>query len=508
MKKNNLHLLNVIRNMKKTNTYIILVIVSFFVVLSCAVNPITGKKEVSFMSESQEIALGKQSDPSIIAQFGLYPDEVLQNFIRTKGQEMVKVSHRPTLKFEFRLLDSDVLNAFAVPGGYVYFTRGIMAHFNNEAQFAGVLGHEIGHVTARHSAQQYTKQMIGQVALVGGMIFSEKLRGMADQAMQGMQLMFLKFSRDDETESDKLGVEYSSAIGYDAKEMADFFNTLARVSSKGSSQRLPEFLSTHPDPGNRYENVKKLATDWQKQKGVSNLKINRNEYLKMIDGLVYGEDPRQGYLDKTTNIFYQPEMKFQYPIPKEWQYQNSPTQVQAASKDGNAVLTLSLSSQKTLQTAADEMIKQYQLKLINQGTNQKINGLDAYHFLAQYGDNQQQQSQQSQQQILSVHATLISFKENIYIFMGLTEFKMYDNYKSNFITSINGFREITDKKKLDVAPERIKIVTVSKTSTLAQILSMHNVPTTRHEELAILNGMNTNTTVTANTLIKIIATKK
>ena len=205
---------------------------------------------------------------------------------------MVKVSHRPDLPFQFRLLDSDVLNAFAVPGGYVYFTRGIMAYFNNEAQFAGVLGHEIGHVTARHSAQQYTKQMLSQVALVGGMIFSEKLRGMSEQAMQGMQLLFLKFSRDDETESDKLGVNYSSSIGYDAKEMADFFNTLGRASG-GEEGRVPEFMSTHPDPGNRYVNVKNLAAEWQKQKGVTNLKVNRNEYLKMIDGLVYGEDPRQ-----------------------------------------------------------------------------------------------------------------------------------------------------------------------------------------------------------------------
>jgi predicted Zn-dependent protease len=498
--------------MKQTSSIIILTILSLFLILSCAVNPVTGQKQISFMSEAQEIAIGKESDPSVIAQFGLYPNDTLQNFIKQKGQEMVKVSHRPELKFEFRLLDSDVLNAFAVPGGYVYFTRGIMAHFNNEAQFAGVLGHEIGHVTARHSAQQYTKQMLSQVALIGGMIFSEKLRGMADQAMQGMQLLFLKFSRDDETQSDKLGVNYSSSIGYDAREMAEFFNTLDRVSSKGEGGRIPEFMSTHPDPGNRYVNVKNLATEWQKQKGATNLKINRDDYLKMIDGLVYGEDPRQGYVDKTTNIFYQLEMKFQFSIPKDWQYQNAPTQVQTGSPDGNAMLTLTLSSQKTLEATAADIIKNYQLKQLTQGVSQKVNGLDTYHFLSQYGEAQQTQTQtqqtQQQQQILAVHTTLISYKGNIYVFLGITDFNMYNNYKASFIYATNGFKEITDQTKLNVVPERIRIVKTNNTNSLAQILSMNDMPPSRHEELAILNGMNTNTQVPAGTLIKVLIRKK
>ena len=134
---------------------------------SCAVNPVTGKKEISFMSEEKELALGKQYDPSIVASFGLYENDKLQAFINEKGMEMAKISHRPHLPFEFKVLDSPVINAFAVPGGYVYFTRGILAHFNNEAEFAGVLGHEIGHVTARHSARSQTKQILGQSRIDG-----------------------------------------------------------------------------------------------------------------------------------------------------------------------------------------------------------------------------------------------------------------------------------------------------------------------------------------------------
>ena len=178
----------------------ILAIALFF--YGCAVNPVTGKKQISFMSEAAEIAQGQQSDPIIVAQYGLYDNQEIQDFINEKGQQMAAISHRPNLDYEFKVLDSDVVNAFAVPGGYIYFTRGILAHFNNEAQFAGVLGHEIGHIAHRHSAQQYTKQMLSQIAFIGGMVASPKFREFAGEAMQGMELLFLKFSRTNESESD------------------------------------------------------------------------------------------------------------------------------------------------------------------------------------------------------------------------------------------------------------------------------------------------------------------
>ena len=187
---------------------------------SCSRNPVTGKKEIIFMSQEQEIALGAQSHPSIVATMGLYEDAKLQNFINEKGKSMGAISHRPDLKYQFHIVDSPVVNAFAVPGGYVYFTRGIMAHFNNEAEFMGVLGHEIGHVTARHSARQQTSQVLGTVGLMAGMVLSEKVRQMGDQAMQGLQMVLLSYSRAHESESDKIGVDYSSKVGYDASEMA------------------------------------------------------------------------------------------------------------------------------------------------------------------------------------------------------------------------------------------------------------------------------------------------
>lgn len=246
------------------------------------------------MTEEQEIALGIQSDPEIVSSFGEYKDPALQAFITAKGMEMAKISHRPELSYHFKILDSPVVNAFALPGGYVYFTRGIMAHFNNEAAFAGVLGHEIGHITARHGARQYSSQMVGQLGLVLGIVLSQDFAQFADLASNALGILFLKFSRDHETESDRLGVEYSTKIGYDAREMAGFFQTLKRLS--GEQGAIPTFLSTHPDPVDRYANVTKLATEWQQKVPTSDLKVERNAYLRMIDGIVYGSDPRQGYM--------------------------------------------------------------------------------------------------------------------------------------------------------------------------------------------------------------------
>lgn len=351
------------------------------------------------MSPAQELALGKQSDPQIVASFGLYEDDRLQAFINEKGQQMAKVSHMPDLQFHFKILDSPVVNAFAVPGGYVYFTRGIMAHFNNEAEFAGVLGHEIGHVTARHSAKQYTKQTLGSIGLIAGLVLVPELGQYANQAMQGLQLLFLKFGRDHETQSDQLGVEYSTKVGYDAQYMSSFFRTIHRLTENGGGQRLPEFLSTHPDPLNRYEKVGEYTKEWQaKDSTRTTYKIGRNEYLKMLNGLVYGEDPRQGYVENF--VFYHPELKFQYPVPRNWKTVNSPQQVQMAPEDGKALMLLQLAQEKTAQEAAQKFVTNNKLRLVD-SRNLTLNGMKVVAVISDQVDEQQSGQQAAPRQSMS-----------------------------------------------------------------------------------------------------------
>ncbi len=464
---------------------------------NCATNPVTGKRQVVLMSEEQEIAMGKEADPQIVAQFGLYEDKALQDFITQEGKKMAAISHRPNLNYEFKIVDSDVINAFAVPGGYVYFTRGIMAHFNNEAEFAGVLGHEIGHITARHSVAQQRNAILGQIGLIAGMVLAPELAQFGEAASQGLGLLFLKFGRDAERQSDELGVEYSSKVKYDAHQMAGFFNTLERKGAESGAAELPNFLSTHPNPGERNVTVNKLATDWQKKLNLTAPEVNRNTYLKRIEGLIYGEDPKGGFLEN--NVFYHPVLKFQFLTPANWAYQNSPQQVQFAQKEGKALMFMTLAPGKTLQEAASAVFQQYKLQAL-ESREVSVNGLNA---IAVVGTQPQQQGQQQQASIRTL-SYFIQYDNNIYHIIGVSAATDFNAYSPLFTNTMQSFKVLNDASKLNKKPDRVRLKTINQNSTLEQALRQHGVQTNKLEELAILNGLKLSDRVVQGTLIKII----
>jgi predicted Zn-dependent protease len=481
--------------MKKYLTISCLIVISSLL-SGCARNPVSGKKQVVLMSEAQEIAMGKEADPQIIAQFGLYEDTAIQNFINLKGKQMAAISHRPNLQHSFRVLNSDVVNAFAVPGGYVYFTRGIMAYFNSEADFAGVLGHEIGHISYRHSVIQQRNSTLAQLGIIAGIIIDPNLAQFADMASTGLQLLLLKYSRDAEREADQLGVEYSSKIGYDAHQMALFFNTLERQSAGTEGAELPEFLSTHPNPADRYTTVNKLAEDWKKKLNLTAPTVNRNSYLRRMEGLIYGEDPREGY--RELNMFYHPVLKFQFPIPADWNYQNTPQNVQMAPKDGKALMILMLAQGNTLQQAADTITSRYKLVPVER-RNITVNGLPAIYLLAD------QQPQQQGQPVLRTLSYIIQHNGNIYHLIGVSTITDFNNYSASFNNTMQAFRPLTDPARLNKKADRIRIKTVGSSMTLSQFLVQNKVAGTRLEEHAILNGMQLTDNLSLGTLIKIIA---
>lgn len=460
---------------------------------SCSVNPVTGKKELMLMTEEQEIALGIQSDPEIVSSFGEYKDPALQAFITAKGMEMAKISHRPELSYHFKILDSPVVNAFALPGGYVYFTRGIMAHFNNEAAFAGVLGHEIGHITARHGARQYSSQMVGQLGLVLGIVLSQDFAQFADLASNALGILFLKFSRDHETESDRLGVEYSTKIGYDAREMAGFFQTLKRLS--GEQGAIPTFLSTHPDPVDRYANVTKLATEWQQKAPTSDLKVERNAYLRMIDGIVYGSDPRQGYVEN--DIFYHPEMRFQFPTPGGWKMENMASQVQFTPADGKALLLMDLAAEKDLMEAATAALGKDSLTAVEGPKRTSVQGLNAVSVLAEQTNAQKNVT-------IRIQIYLIQYNDAIYRFYGMAYKQDFDAFKKLFLNTMQSFKPLDDYSKINVRPERLRIREVTGTAVFSDAMQEMRIPQDKWKELAILNEMELNSPVQKGQLIKVL----
>jgi len=485
------------RFISKRLPLLLVMMMTVFTFQDCAVNPVTGKKQLAFMSEEKEIALGQSYDPQVIAEMGQYQNPAMAQFLTEKGLAMARTSHRPNLPWKFTLVDSPVVNAFAVPGGFVYFTRGIMAHFNNEAQFAGVLGHEIGHVTARHTVAQQAKQTLGQVGLIGGMILSPELASQGQSLMQGMQLLFLKFGRDAESQSDKLGVEYSTGIGYDAKEMAGFFGTLSRLSG-GAENRVPEFMSTHPDPDNRFVRVQELAQQYQAvdTKNTS-YEVGRESYLRMIDGMIYGEDPAQGFVE--AGSFYHPGLKFQFKIPGQWTLINAPTQVQMVSPDQKSIMQMRLAQGSDQNAAAQSFVQEAKVNVVN-SSQQPINGLPATTILGTVTQEAQQQGQQGQ--TISVMASFISYGGNTYMMLGMALQSDFNRYQRDIEYSIGTFAELRDQSKLNRQPEKLKIVSNSRSQTLQQALQADRIPTDRHNELAILNGMELNQTLPAGMLFK------
>lgn len=465
---------------------------------SCAVNPVTGKRQVMFVSEEGEIAMGKQYNPQVVATMGLYEDEKLQRFIDEKGKEMARISHRPNLTYKFQIVDSPVVNAFAVPGGYVYFTRGIMAHFNSEAEFMGVLGHELGHITARHSVAQQSKQQLYSGLLLAGMVAVPELQQFGGQAMQGLQLLFLKHGRDDESQSDELGVEYSTKVGYDAKEMADFFQVLQRMQLRDHPEGIPTYLSTHPDPGNRYQAVKQQATRLQSSLNSGKLKVNRNSYLRMIDGIIYGDDPRQGYVEN--NVFYHPELKFSYPVPRDWKFQNSPQQVTMAPQGGKAMMLFSLAGKGDLLSTAQKSIEQLKVQ-VKEKKETTINGFPALKTVsAQMAKTQQGQTVEK----VRILSTFIKYGDMVYVFHGIAIPDAFDSYYQSFDNTMRRFARLTDYSKINRKPDRIRVKTVSRSSTVSQALRSMGVPEKDLSNIALLNNMNLNDRVEAGTLLKTV----
>jgi predicted Zn-dependent protease len=473
-------------------------IITVLVIISCAINPVTGKKQIMLMSEAQEVQLGAQYDPQVMATFGEYKNDNMQAFVQSKVNEMAKISHRPNLEYHVRILDSPVVNAFAVPGGYIYLTRGILAQLNNEAELIGVIGHEMGHITARHSVSQQSKQQLGQLLLVGGMIASQKFAQYAEYAMQGMQLLFLKFSRDDERQADGLGVEYSSKIGYDAHKMADFFQVLNKMSMASGQGGVPTFLSTHPDPGDRYNAVNQQATRWQDSLKLASWKVNTDNYYQMIDGIIYGDDPRQGYVEG--NTFYHPDLKFKFTYPAGWQLENTPAQVNMAPQDGKALMVFTIASGNSLNEVARNTIEQLGLTF-QESKETTVNGMPAVITVSKQILQDESTGAQQTNMVLS---SFISYSGMYYVFHGLSTEADYKTYTGLFENTMVHFSKLTDASKINVQPKKILIKKVQRAGTVADAFAYYKVPQAQMADLALLNNLELTDRVQAGKTIKII----
>ena len=478
-----------VRKTNRVNEMVAALMAFALVLASCSTNPATGKRQLAFIGEEQEIAMGREAAEQVTQQIGLYPDDELQAYVARLGKQLAADSERPNLPWTFRVVDDPSVNAFALPGGFIFVTRGLLTHMTSEAELVSVIGHEIGHVTGRHSVEQMSKAQLAQVGLVAGMILSPELAsGYGELANTGLSLLFLKYGRDDEREADDLGLRYLVNEGYDPREMPGVFETLRRVGEKeAQGGRVPGWLSTHPTPENRIERISGQVAELNRD--FSQATIGRERFLTAVDNVVFGQNPREGYF--RGNTFIQPELAFQVTFPQGWKVSNQKQAVGAISPREDAVVVVSLSPRRSPQEAAQEFFSQQ--GIVQGQALRNDSGLPSVSRV--FG------VQRGQSGNLQGIASFVEHQNRVYQVLGYTLADRFNGYDEEMASALGSFSRVTDRRLLSVEPQRLDIVTLPSAMTL-QEFNRRFPSTVDLETLAIINQAQPDTRFSAGTEVK------
>jgi predicted Zn-dependent protease len=463
--------------------------------------PATGEKRFVGFTWEQEREIGKQASQEVAAAFGIYQDPKLQRYVEDVGRRVLEQSHlrRPGideklrgLPITFQVLDSPSVNAMAIPGGHIYVTRGLLAHLNNEDQLAMVLGHEIAHVTARHAARRVWQQQVGQGLLLGGALLGQIFGLPADQLLNlggtAAQLIFLRHSREDELEADKFSVEYTALAGYDPRESIGFFRALSKMSEKEGTA-LPNFLSTHPNPGNRIERIMELTADQPKTQV---RKTDPASFLTGIEGLPLGEDPRHGFVER--GVFYHPELRFRFSIPPGFKLINQPAQVIMLENQQRAVMGFRLSRENSAHTALSRFRSQPGLRVLDSGRSQS-DGMPATYVIAD--------ARAENNQVVRVMAYFVEHGGRVFEFIAYTAPQAFGQFRNQFQNTMLGFSRLTNPEMLNRQPVRLVFERASRTVPFRSLIPTRLPGEMRPEDVAIMNQVDLNEEIQRGRIIKI-----
>lgn len=448
---------------------------------ACATNPVTGKSQMSLLSEAEELAIGQQQDAEIRREMGVYDDPALQSYVSEIGQELARTSHRPNLPWTFTVIDSPAINAFALPGGYIYVTRGILAYLDDESELAGVLGHEIGHVTARHAAQAYTRQAQASLGLTVLSIFVPGVQPFTQLGSAGLSVLFLKNDRAAELEADRLGVEYESGAGWDPSGVPRFLATLARVDAL-SEDGVPNWLSTHPAPESRVGRAEPVAGKFA---AATATKKNRDEYLHRIAGLIHGDNPKDGIV--RGNEFLHPLLRLGLMFPDGWEVINSPEAVMAREPGTEHYMVLQEVDQTRLrQGSGGRAVGDVAVAAMRaagysvvDGRMEQINGQPAYIGL--YRGTAKGTGK------VMMRAAHIAVGRQMYVVAGFApeaEFTLVDR---DLTPSIQSFRTLTSAEASRVQPNRVDFYVVKAGDSWQSIAVRQGRNIVNAATLAIMN---------------------
>lgn len=450
------------------------------------------------LSREQEQAIGQQQHPQIVAQFGgEIADANLRAYVDGIARRLIAAGDQPNDPIVVTTLDSPVVNAFALPG-HVYITRGLLSLANSEAELAGVLGHELGHVYARHTAERVSRSNVTGIGAVIVGVLTGSQQG-AQLASQLGQLYLLKYSRGQEYESDLIGVRLLAKAGYDPTASADFLNTLGRWSNleaqlAGQQAAPPEFLSTHPNSADR---VRRAAAEAQvvTAAGAVSAERSREAYMRMIDGLLYGDDPvKQGFI--RGNEFVHPDLRFAFSVPQDFKLANTSSAVVARSQAGGQMqFTVGNSTEAPTAIIDGPLSKSLGVNL-GPARAVQINGRSAAVGAARA---------QTQSGAVDVQAYVIRWEGSTnYVFLWVTPPAETQRLQRAINDSVSSLRAI-DPRGLKVPPtERIRVVTAKPGDTAASLSQRTTFPTAKQERFIVLNGLVTASDLKAGQQVKVV----
>lgn len=451
----------------------------------CAVNPVSGKQDFVLISEEAEIEMGRNAAPEVLKEFSRYDNAELQAYVQRVGEELAAHSHRANLVYRFTVLDSADVNAFALPGGYIYITRGLLAYLNSEAQLAAVLGHEIGHVTARHSVQQQSAAQAAGIGLTLGSILLPGLSNPGAQQLFGTLggALLSGYGREHELEADRLGAEYMAQSGYDPHEIIEVIGVLKDQETfekqlAAEEKREPRvyhgLFATHPDNDKRLQQVVASAEAF---KTPAATRVNQNGFLNMLDGLTYGDSEREGV--RRGNQFYHKEMGFALTFPAGWRVENRPDSLIATAPQGDGVLQISSGDINKRVTPEEFLRTRLKLATLQNGEPFSHQGMEGYTALARtrtpYGQR-------------LARFTVIYFGTQAFIFAGVCkdEGEPY-RYDEDFLDSARSFHALTDAERPLATALRLDIIRVGNNMRFANLARESRIPHHAEEQLRLLN---------------------
>ena len=475
-----------------------LVFVLGLALTSCVVNPVTGEREISVMSPQREATLGAQAAEQVEREIGLVRDPALESYVQTLAQRLARRSPRQDVPYNFFIANMEEPNAFALPGGYIYVSRGLLVLCNSEAELAGVIGHEIGHVAARHAAQRETRSLGVGILSALGTIAAGALGG-AEAAQSVAQLgqvagagLIASYGRDQERQADELGQRMAAESGWNPAGISDFLTTLGRETQlRTGQQRRPSFLDSHPSTAERVQTTAARAASLQRAP-LPPVAASREGFFAKLRGLVVGPDPAGGVFVED-NVFLHPDLDFSLRFPAGWATQNGQSAVAAGAPSQDAMIRLEVQGPPAdPRSAAQQFLSQNQLQAIDT-RSLRIGGLAAFRAVTKA---------QTQQGELGIDLTWIAHPKATFRITGMAPTARFSTHAGAFQATATSFGALSASERARIVERNLEIATARRGETLAA-LTRRTGNAWSVDETAVSNGLDPSVRLAGGEAIKI-----